>query len=130
MSSAIASLAPHEATLGLRANAAQFTLLVIVNACVGAMVGLERAILPALAESEFHLVARSAILSFIVVFGLTKAVTNYVAGRLSDRRGSCTVDVVVTIGQNRQRRLSADQSRTANAPASTSSWRRTPDSRG
>ena len=48
-------------TLGLRANAAQFTLLVVINAFVGAMVGLERAILPALAESEFHLVARSAI---------------------------------------------------------------------
>jgi len=68
---------PHaEVALGLRANAAQFTLLVIVNAFVGAMVGLERTILPALAESAFHLVARSAILSFIVVFGLTKAVTN------------------------------------------------------
>ena len=84
---AIASPPHAEVTLGLRANAAQFTLLVIVNAFVGAMVGLERTILPALAESEFHLVARSAILSFIVVFGLTKAVTNYVAGRLSDRRG-------------------------------------------
>jgi MFS family permease len=79
---------PHPVVeLGLRANAAQFTLLVIVNAFVGAMVGLERTILPALAESEFHLVARSAILSFIVVFGLTKAVTNYAAGRLSDRLG-------------------------------------------
>lgn len=76
-----------EVALGLRANAAQFTLLVVINAFVGAMVGLERTILPALAESEFHLVARSAILSFIVVFGLTKAVTNYVAGRLSDRVG-------------------------------------------
>ena len=76
-----------ELTLGLRANAAQFTLLVVVNAFVGAMVGLERTILPALAESEFHLVARSAILSFIVVFGLTKAVTNYAAGRLADRLG-------------------------------------------
>ncbi len=75
------------AVLGLRANAAQFTVLVVVNAFVGAMVGLERAILPALAESEFHLVARSAILSFIVVFGITKAVTNYAAGRLSDRVG-------------------------------------------
>jgi len=79
---------PHaEVALGLRANAAQFTLLVIVNAFVGAMVGLERTILPALAESAFHLVARSAILSFIVVFGLTKAVTNYAAGRLSDHLG-------------------------------------------
>jgi MFS family permease len=79
---------PHaEVAIGLRANAAQFTLLVVINAFVGAVVGLERTILPALAESEFHLVARSAILSFIVVFGLTKAVTNYGAGRLSDRLG-------------------------------------------
>jgi MFS family permease len=84
---AVASPLNAEVAQGLRANAAQFTLLVVVNAFVGAMVGLERTILPALAESEFHLVARSAILSFIVVFGLTKAVTNYAAGRLSDRLG-------------------------------------------
>ena len=84
---AVASPPTAEVALGLRANAAQFTLLVVINAFVGAMVGLERTILPALAESEFHLVARSAILSFIVVFGLTKAITNYAAGRLSDRLG-------------------------------------------
>ena len=73
--------------LGLRANAAQFTLLVVVNAFVGAMVGMERSILPSIAESEFHLAAHAAIVSFIVVFGVTKALTNYVAGRLSDRFG-------------------------------------------
>ena len=73
--------------LGLRANLAQFSLLVVVNACVGAMVGLERSILPAMAEAEFELAARSAILSFIVVFGITKAITNYFAGRWSDRFG-------------------------------------------
>src|SRR6266568_158132 len=73
--------------LGLRANAAQFSLLVVVNAFVGAMVGMERSILPALAQGEFHLAARSAVLSFIVVFGITKALTNYLAGRLSDRFG-------------------------------------------
>ena len=73
--------------LGLRENLAQFTLLVIVNAFVGAMVGLERSILPAIAEQEFHLVARTAVLSFIVVFGVAKALTNYGAGRLSDRWG-------------------------------------------
>jgi MFS family permease len=73
--------------LGLRENAAQFSLLVVVNAFVGAMVGMERSILPALAEGEFHLVARTAVLSFIVVFGVTKAATNYLAGRLSDRFG-------------------------------------------
>lgn len=73
--------------LGMRANLGQFSLLVVVNAFVGAMVGLERTILPALAEQEFHLAAKSAVLSFIAVFGVTKAVTNYVAGRLSDRFG-------------------------------------------
>jgi MFS family permease len=73
--------------LGIRANLAQFTLLVIVNAFVGAMVGLERTILPAIAEHDFHLAARTAILSFIVVFGVTKALTNYFAGRFSDAVG-------------------------------------------
>ena len=73
--------------LGLRANLAQFSLLVVVNAFVGAMVGMERSILPALAEHDFHLAARAAILSFIVVFGVTKALTNYIAGRLSDAYG-------------------------------------------
>ena len=73
--------------LGLRANLAQFSLLVVVNAFVGAMVGMERSILPAIAEHDFHLAARAAVLSFIVVFGVTKALTNYLAGRLSDRFG-------------------------------------------
>jgi MFS family permease len=73
--------------LGIRANLAQFTLLVVVNAFVGAMVGLERTILPAIAEHDFQLAARTAILSFIVVFGVTKALTNYFAGRLSDAVG-------------------------------------------
>src|SRR5262245_36909767 len=73
--------------LGLRANLGQFTLLVMVNAFVGAMVGLERTILPAIAEQDFHLAARTAILSFIVVFGVVKAVTNYFAGRFSDAFG-------------------------------------------
>jgi MFS family permease len=73
--------------LGLRENLAQFTLLVIVNAFVGAMVGLERSILPAMAEHDFHLAAHTAVLSFIVVFGIAKALTNYGAGRLSERFG-------------------------------------------
>ena len=73
--------------LGLRENLAQFSLLVVVNAFVGAMVGMERSILPAIAEQEFHLAARTAVLSFIVVFGVTKALTNYLAGRLADRFG-------------------------------------------
>ena len=73
--------------LGLRENWQQFGLLVLINAFVGGMVGLERSILPRLAEQEFHLVARSAILSFIVVFGLTKAVANYYAGAWANRIG-------------------------------------------
>src|ERR671926_373480 len=77
----------QQVRLGLRENLAQFSLLVLVNAFVGAMVGLERSILPAIAERELHLVARAAILSFIVVFGVTKALTNYFAGRWSDAFG-------------------------------------------
>jgi MFS family permease len=80
--------------LGLRDNLPQFLLLVVVNAFVGAMVGLERSILPALAEQIFHLVARTAILSFIVVFGVTKAITNYLAGRWSDAIGRKHVLVI------------------------------------
>ena len=86
--------APDSPPLGIRANAAQFSLLVVVNAFVGAMVGLERTLLPSLAEEEFHLAAKSAVLSFIVVFGVTKALTNYLAGRLSDRVGRKRVLVV------------------------------------
>jgi MFS family permease len=80
-----------EVRLGLGANLAQFTLLVVVNAFVGAMVGLERSILPAIAEQDFRLAARAAVLSFIVVFGVTKALTNYLAGRFSDAFGRKSV---------------------------------------
>lgn len=73
--------------LGLKQNLSQFILLVFVNAFVGAMVGLERSILPAIAEQEFHLVAKTAIFSFIIVFGLVKAFTNYFAGRFCDLFG-------------------------------------------
>ncbi|MEO8337069.1 MAG: MFS transporter [bacterium] len=76
-----------EVRLGLGANLGQFTLLVVVNAFVGAMVGLERTILPAIAEHDFYLAAHAAVLSFIVAFGISKALTNYVAGRLSDAIG-------------------------------------------
>jgi len=79
--------ATHDVRLGLRENLGQFSLLVLVNAFVGAMVGLERTILPPLAEQEFHLAARTAVLSFIVVFGVAKSLTNYMAGRWSDRVG-------------------------------------------
>jgi MFS family permease len=73
--------------LGLRANLAQFLLLVAVNALVGGMIGQERTVLPLLATEVFGLAALSSALTFIVAFGLTKAVTNFVAGALSDRYG-------------------------------------------
>jgi len=72
---------------GLRENWQQFTLLVIVNAFVGAMVGLERTILPKLASETFNIAQSTAILSFIVVFGITKALTNYFMGALADKMG-------------------------------------------
>ncbi len=87
MTTAAVSDTSAEIRLGLRANWSQFALLVLVNGFVGVMVGMERSILPAIAEQDFHLAARSAVLSFIVVFGLVKAVTNYAAGHLSDRVG-------------------------------------------
>ncbi len=73
--------------LGLRQNWRQFAWLVLINAFVGGMVGLERTILPELAEHEFGLAVRTAILSFIVVFGITKALANYYAGALANRFG-------------------------------------------
>ena len=80
-------MTPTSVRLGLRENWAQFSLLVLVNAFVGGMVGLERSILPAIAQEEFGIAARAAILSFIVAFGVTKAAANYLAGRLADRFG-------------------------------------------
>ncbi|HLI56959.1 MAG TPA: MFS transporter [Actinomycetota bacterium] len=73
--------------LGLRANLAQFSLLVGVNALVGGMIGQERTVLPLLAERGFGLGAVTAALTFIVAFGLTKPVANFLAGALSDRYG-------------------------------------------
>ncbi|MFL6190774.1 MAG: MFS transporter [Actinomycetes bacterium] len=73
--------------LGLRANLAQFCLLVGINALVGGMVGQERSLLSLLATETFGLAAVSAALTYIVAFGLTKAATNLLAGTLADRRG-------------------------------------------
>jgi len=80
--------------LGLRANLAQFSLLVAVNALVGGMLGQERTVLPLLAGREFGLGAYTSALTFIVAFGATKAATNYVAGTFSDRFGRKPVLVV------------------------------------
>jgi len=73
--------------LGLRANAGQFALLVGINALVGAMVGLERTVLPLIGQEDFGLGSKTAILTFIVAFGAAKALTNLGAGALADRAG-------------------------------------------
>lgn len=77
----------EDTRLGLRANLGQFSLLLLVNAFVGAMVGMERSVLPLIAEREFGIASRAAILSFLVTFGLVKAIANAFAGLASDRWG-------------------------------------------
>lgn len=86
----IASAAGEEgaqARLGLGANLPQFILLVGINALVGGMLGQERTILPLLADQVFHLAAYTSALTYILAFGITKAITNFFAGTLSDRFG-------------------------------------------
>src|SRR5579872_1372285 len=76
-----------EIQLGLRENLGQFALLLLVNAFVGGMVGVERVVLPIMAERQFGIASRAAILSFLVSFGLVKAAANLFAGRASDQLG-------------------------------------------
>src|SRR5215831_11013178 len=83
-----------EIRLGLRENLPQFALLVVLNSFVGAMVGLERTVLPLLGEQEFGLSSKTAITSFIVSFGVTKAIINLIAARASDRLGRKPILVV------------------------------------
>jgi MFS family permease len=85
---------PPAIQLGLRENWEQFALLVLVNAFVGGMVGLERTVVPLLAEVDFGLASRTIALSFIVSFGVVKALANLLAGRLSDRIGRKGILVV------------------------------------
>ena len=80
--------------LGLRANLFQFCLLVAVNALVGGMVGQEQTVLPLLAEQYFHLTGYTFLFTYVLAFGITKAVTNYFAGTLSDRFGRKPILVV------------------------------------
>ena len=80
-------MTPVAVRLGLRANAGQFALLVALNAFVGAMVGLERSVLPLIGEEDFGLTSKSAILSFVVAFGVAKALANLAAGGLAERVG-------------------------------------------
>ena len=76
-----------DVTLGLRANAQQFWLLVAINALVGAMVGMERSVLPLVGEEDFGLTSKSAVLSFVAAFGLVKAFANLAAGGLAEHSG-------------------------------------------
>lgn len=80
-------MSQKEVILGLRENWVQFSWLVLVNGLVGAMIGLERSLMPAFAHEVFHLDAHTAMLSFIAVFGLSKAVANYMSGKWADRIG-------------------------------------------
>lgn len=77
----------REPTLGLGPNWPQFSLLLLINAFVGAMVGLERTVVPLMAEAEFGVSSATALLAFVASFGIAKAAANYAAGRLADRTG-------------------------------------------
>ena len=77
----------REIQLGLRENLGQFSLLLLINAFVGSMVGMERSVLPLLAEREFEVASRTSILSFLLAFGVVKAVANVFAGTTADRWG-------------------------------------------
>ena len=74
-------------TLGLKENIGQFSILVLVNAFVGGMLGMERGILPKIAQLEFHVSNHSFVLLFIVFFGISKAIANYYTGSLSEKWG-------------------------------------------
>ncbi len=72
---------------GLKENWQQFTILVLVNAFVGGMVGMERSILPQFAEESFHVASKTSILGFIVAFGISKALANYYTGKWANKIG-------------------------------------------
>ena len=73
--------------LGLRENWRQFSLLVLINAFVGGMVGLERTVVPLIGSQEFKIASTTLVVSFIVSFGVVKAISNLISGHLADRYG-------------------------------------------
>src|SRR6266404_5829786 len=83
----LAEQAPVQVRLGLSANWQQFCLLVLINAFVGGMVGLERTIVPLLGPQEFHIASATVVASFIISFGVVKALTNLISGQLADAWG-------------------------------------------
>src|SRR5579864_5504522 len=83
--------APSQIRLGLRANWRQFSLLVLINAFVGGMVGLERTVVPLIGAEEFRIASTTIVTSFIVSFGVIKALANLVSGQLADTWGRKSV---------------------------------------
>ena len=116
--------------LGLRENLAQFSLLVGVNALVGAMIGQERTVLPLLGVRVFHLHAFTAALTYIVAFGVMKALTNFVAGALSDRTGRKPVLVAGWLIGVRSRSCSLSARPGAGSSSPTCCWASTRASPG
>jgi len=90
----LVNIRTKEPTLGLKENIGQFSLLVLVNAFVGGMLGLERGILPKIAQQEFNITNHSVILLFIVFFGTSKAIANYFTGKLSEIWGRKNVLII------------------------------------
>lgn len=84
---AILKIMSENIKLGLKENWKQFAILVIVNAFVGGMIGMERTIFPQFAELEFGIASKTAILSFIIAFGISKAIANYYTGRIANKFG-------------------------------------------
>ena len=83
----LAEQAAVQVRLGLGANWQQFCLLVLINAFVGGMVGLERTIVPLLGPQEFHIASATVVASFVISFGVVKALTNLISGQLADAWG-------------------------------------------
>jgi MFS family permease len=89
-----ASDGARSVSLGLRANWQQFSLLVLINAFVGGMVGLERTVVPLIGSEEFRIASTTLVVSFIVSFGVVKALANLVSGHLADVWGRKRVLVI------------------------------------
>jgi len=86
-------------TLGLKANIHQFLILVLVNAFVGAMIGLEQTVVPLIGKNDFGIESNAIIVSFIASFGAVKAILNLFAGNLSDKWGRKKILVIGWLGQ-------------------------------
>ncbi|TIM79649.1 MAG: MFS transporter, partial [Mesorhizobium sp.] len=88
------TIAAPAVSLGLKANWRQFALLVLINAFVGGMVGIERTVVPLIGSEEFGLASTTLVVSFIVSFGVVKALANLVSGQLADKWGRKRVLVI------------------------------------